>query len=163
MLTVRNVTVGEIDRVMEIFDIARSFMRKSGNMTQWINGYPDRETTASDIACGKLYAVCDGDHLCGVFFFDICEDKTYNYIEDGQWLNDKPYGVIHRVGSDGSRKGVLSAAVDFAFGKIGNIKIDTHSDNKVMQHLLLKSGFQKCGTIYIEDGSPRVAFQKSLT
>ena len=162
MLTVRPVTARETDRAMEIFDIARSFMRQNGNMTQWINGYPGRDMVERDITDGKMYAVFCGDEMCGVFFFDICRDPTYNYIENGQWLNDKPYGVIHRIGSDGRFRGVLAAALDFAFGKINNIKIDTHSDNTVMQHLLEKYGFQKCGTIYIEDGSPRVAFQKTV-
>jgi RimJ/RimL family protein N-acetyltransferase len=46
--------------------------------------------------------------------------------------------------------------------QIPNIRIDTHRDNAIMQHLLEKNGFVKCGIIYVEDGSPRIAYQKRL-
>ena len=45
--------------------------------------------------------------------------------------------------------------------KIQHLRIDTHENNKVMQHLILKNGFEKCGIIYVDDGSPRVAFEKN--
>lgn len=31
---------------------------------------------------------------------------------------------------------------------------------QIMQHLICKNGFQKCGIIYVEDGSPRIAYEK---
>lgn len=40
------------------------------------------------------------------------------------------------------------------------MRIDTHENNKVMQHLIKKNGFQECGIIYVEDGSPRIAYEK---
>ena len=41
------------------------------------------------------------------------------------------------------------------------MRIDTHTDNKVMQKLLTKLGFQRCGIIYvIEDNYPRYAYEK---
>ena len=36
----------------------------------------------------------------------------------------------------------------------------THADNKIMQHLLEKNGFTRCGVIHVRDGSPRFAYQK---
>ena len=45
-----------------------------------------------------------------------------------------------------------------------SLRADTHADNKIMQHLLEKNGFTKCGIIHVEDGTPRIAYQKmSLT
>jgi hypothetical protein len=42
------------------------------------------------------------------------------------------------------------------------MRIDTHGDNKVMQHLVTKLGFVHCGTIYVEeDDYPRLAFEKT--
>ena len=44
------------------------------------------------------------------------------------------------------------------------VRADTHADNKIMQHLLEENGFTKCGIIHVEDGTPRIAYQKmSLT
>ena len=70
-----------------------------------------------------------------------------------------PYGVIHRVAGDGSG-GILKAVIQFADEKSGYLRIDTHSDNYVMQKALTKYGFQKCGIIFVEDGSPRIAFDR---
>ena len=39
------------------------------------------------------------------------------------------------------------------------MRIDTHEDNKIMQHLIEKNGFSKRGIIFKDDGSPRVAFE----
>ena len=158
-MTVKTATLSDIDRILEIYDIARSFMRKNGNMTQWINGYPDRVTVTDDVKKGKCYIVLSEEKVCGAFYFNIYDDPTYRYIE-GKWLNSEEYGVIHRIGSDGTTHGVLETAIDFAFRHTDNVRIDTHEDNTVMQHLLLKFGFTRCGIIYIEDGSPRVAFHK---
>ena len=41
-----------------------------------------------------------------------------------------------------------------------SLRADTHEDNKIMQHLLEKNGFVRCGIIHVEDGTPRVAYQK---
>ena len=49
-------------------------------------------------------------------------------------------------------------------GALRELRADTHADNKIMQHLLEKNGFTKCGIIHVEDGTPRIAYQKmSLT
>lgn len=38
------------------------------------------------------------------------------------------------------------------------IRIDTHSDNVIMHHLLAKHGFTCCGIIRLSSGAPRAAF-----
>lgn len=50
----------------------------------------------------------------------------------------------------------------WAFTQIDSIRIDTHRDNKPMQHLLNKNGFRYCGIIYLEDGDERLAYQRCL-
>ena len=78
----------------------------------------------------------------------------------GQWLNDKPYGVIHRIASDGKTKGIGSFCVNWVVSQCGNVRIDTHRDNVVMQNMLKKNGFQYCGIIHIENGEERLAYQR---
>ena len=41
-----------------------------------------------------------------------------------------------------------------------NVKGDTHEDNYVMQKVFEKNGFRRCGIIYVEDGTPRIAYQR---
>ena len=96
-----------------------------------------------------------------VFAFILGEDPTYQVIENGAWPNHKPYGTIHRIGSDQTRRGVLSKALDFALQFTDEVRADTHEDNKPMQHTLAKNGFIRCGIIYLENGDPRIAYQYS--
>ena len=68
--------------------------------------------------------------------------------------------MAHRVASAGRCKGVGAFCLNWAFEQSGNLRIDTHHDNKPMQNLLNKLGFEYCGIIYLENGEPRLAFQK---
>jgi len=44
---------------------------------------------------------------------------------------------------------------------IWHLRIDTHRDNKIMQHNLTKHGFSYCGVIYLASGDERLAYQRS--
>lgn len=169
MNRVRPATANDLDDIMAIYDIGRQTMRANGNTAQWVGGYPTRSMIADDIDQGACYVVEDDAETCGahadrppvhgVFFFALGEDPTYATIEDGAWLNDEPYGVIHRVSSDGKTRGILASAVQFATEQTSNVRIDTHADNTIMQAALAKAGFTPCGTVYCHDGTPRIAFQ----
>ena len=61
----------------------------------------------------------------------------------------------------GTEKGVGQFCLDWAFAQCGHLRIDTHTDNVVMQNLLSKLGFKKCGIIHVvEDNYPRYAYEK---
>jgi predicted GNAT family N-acyltransferase len=75
------------------------------------------------------------------------------------WLDHSPYGTIHRVAGDGSG-GIFTAVLQFAMEQNPHMRIDTHAYNIVMQHVLEKHGFQRTGIIYLEDGYPRIAFER---
>ena len=147
----------DLDEIERIYAYARQFMIQSGNPTQWVNGYPWRDLLEEDIRCGTLYVAEDNNGLYGVFVFVIGEDPTYGYIEDGAWISDKPYGTIHRIAS--CKSGVFSEALLFCRNKCSHIRVDTHADNKPMQHLAEKYGFSRRGIIYVEDGTPRIAYE----
>ena len=89
-------------------------------------------------------------------------DPTYACIYDGEWQNANPYFVIHRVASMAGVHGIMRAVLDYAFTLTDTIRIDTHEDNRTMRALLEKYGFVYCGVIFLENGDPRLAFQKSL-
>ena len=103
----------------------------------------------------------ENGELVGVFAFIIGPDPTYAEIWDGDgWLNDEPYGTIHRIASNGKTKGIFETCVAYCETLIDNIRIDTHADNAPMQHLIRKNGFTRCGIIRIADGTLRTAFHK---
>lgn len=143
--------------------MARHYMRVNGNLTQWVNGYPSRELVIGDIDHGVSYVGVDEDgELVMAFAFIIGDDPTYALIEDGAWLNQLPYGTIHRLGSTGKYGGILRECVNFCFTKINNLRLDTHSDNKPMQRAAERLGFMRCGIICCQDGTPREAYQLTL-
>lgn len=160
-LNVRNALPDDLERVMEIFDIARCFMRSHGNASQWIGGYPDRRLMCGEIDSGHCFVICNGEAVVGTFCLIFGDDPTYRLIEDGQWRNDAPYGTIHRLASDGSVKGIGHRCFEYCYSLLEDLRADTHSDNIPMQKLLEKEGFVRCGVIHLEDGSPRIAYQKS--
>ena len=151
----------DLEVILEIYARARDFMKQTGNANQWKNVYPTVETVENDIKQENLYVICEDNEIHAVFAFIPGIDPTYNEI-DGQWLNDKPYAAMHRVASAGKMKGMLHECVKYALTQCDNIKIDTHHDNKVMQHQLEKEGFIRCGIIKLLNGEPRIAYQKEM-
>lgn len=158
-MEIRKAMAEDLPTILEIYEIARQFMCSYGNPYQWSGcGYPSSELLENDIEKEQLYVLESEDGIEGVFMYNVGPDPTYLEI-DGEWLNDEPYSVIHRIASRGRKKGVLKMAVCFATGMSGNIKIDTHEQNVVMQNALAGLGFHKCGIIYLENGDPRIAYQ----
>ena len=104
-MQIRRGKAEEIDKIMRIYEQARAFMRKNGNATQWDKGYPSRELILKEIEQGCQY-VCEEEEAI-VAVFSLCggPDPTYEKIWDGQWLNQSPYHVLHRLASSGERKG----------------------------------------------------------
>ena len=156
---IRRAKNEDLDRVTEIYQIARNYMKGNGNPTQWGDWYPSREIVEDDIKRKQLYVYLEDEVIHGVFVFFIGEEPTYEYIRDGAWKTNAPYGVIHRVASDGEKRGVFGQCLRFSMERMDHIRIDTHHNNHTMQHVIEKNGFEKCGTIYVEDGSPRIAYQ----
>lgn len=163
-MELRIATAEDLVRIMKIIDAARQIMRENGNTTQWINGYPSKELILNDIASGNGFVCIENNELVGYFCFikGIHPEPTYTIIENGTWLNDKPYGVVHRLASDGTVKGVAKACFDYCFSQIDNVRVDTNHNNLPMQNFFKKYGFNYCGTIYVDDGSPRDAFQMEV-
>jgi hypothetical protein len=163
-MNIRAAIPSDLDTIMPIIDEARNIMRESGNMTQWANGYPSREVILTDIANEAAFVCLMDNEVVGYFCFLAGEnpEPTYDVIEGGNWLNHNPYGVIHRLASGRKAKGIAHAAFEFAFSKTGTIRVDTHHDNIHMKNFLNKNGFSYCGVIYVNDGTPRDAFQKTI-
>ena len=158
---IRLAATRDLDDILRVYDKARAFMRTSGNMLQWVNGYPQRDLLEADIEKGQLFVIEEDGKLHGVFAFILGDDPTYAYIEDGKWPNTKPYGTIHRIGTDGTIHGAVQMARDYALQFTDEVRADTHADNNPMQHTLTKNGFVRCGIIYLENGDPRIAYQYS--
>lgn len=167
-MKIRKTESKDISAIMEIINQAKAYFKSQG-VDQWQTGYPNAESIQVDIDSDESYVLLDEDIIVGTSMLSFGREATYDMIEGGEWLTAGPSAVIHRLAIDDKRKGQNIAGVLLAcFEKICvekgiiSIKIDTHKGNKSMQEFLKKQGFTYCGVIYLEDGAPRVAFEKVL-
>ena len=160
-MRIRTAVAADLSAILTIYADARAYMRENGNPSQWGDGYPSEELVRSDLAAERCYVCEEEGELLGVFCYFEGEDPTYATIFDGAWLNDRPYGVIHRIAVARHRRGVASFCFAYCLARCKNLKIDTHRENLPMQRSLAKNGFSACGTIYLANGDPRIAYQKS--
>lgn len=158
-MEIRRAEGSDLCEIMRIYRAAKAFMDASGNPTQWTNGYPSEQIVQSDIAREKLYVIREDGEVHAVFYFAIEEEPVYRRIDHGAWRSNAPYGVIHRVASDGTLRGVMKCCVAFCREQIANLRIDTHQNNLPMQRALEREGFLRCGIVYLESGDERIAYQ----
>ena len=165
-MKLKKAAVRNIPRIMELIDQAKEFLRQSG-VDHWQGPYPDLARIEKDVAGGKGL-------LCvqqGVTVGDLCRDfegdPAYEALQ-GLWLSDRPYAVVHRLAIDNSYKGQGLATLAFTLAEercraagIYSLRVDTDGVNRIMQHILQKSGYQYCGTICF-DNSEKIAFEKLL-
>lgn len=156
---IRLATMQDIPILVDLYHQARLFMRAHGNQEQWADGHPKEEDLTEDIAKKQLYVYEYQGQIEGAFVFFIGKDPTYQIIENGHWLNDETYGVVHKVASRQRIHGVGHKILTYVFSQIKNVRMDTHADNYPMQKLLEKHGFVHVGTIYLADGQSRLAYQ----
>ena len=164
----RKATVNDINNIMKIINDAKAYF-KDMSIDQWQNGYPNEEVIKNDIDNNNSYVLEREGEIVATAMFAIEREKTYDNIYDGKWLTEGEYAVIHRIAVDNKFKGlklgaeIVKNAIEICKNKgIESIKIDTHKDNNSMQKFLLNNGFKYCGVIYLEDKSPRIAFEKKI-
>ncbi len=157
-MEIRESTQNDVEEILHLFDIARAYMAAHGNASQWIDGYPGRDLLLRDIANGDSYVMLEAEHIVGTFTFIIGDEPSYQIITDGAWHHALPYGTIHRLASDGKAKGIARACFDFCTSQISYVRIDTHKNNQTMQAAIRKYGFRECGTVYMQNGTERTAF-----
>ena len=161
--TIRKATLSDMAAIMGVMMAAKQIMRSTGNIHQWHDGYPSEEVIASDIEKDGGFVIDDDGKVIAYFAYLQSPEPTYDVIYDGQWLNDElPYHVIHRIASYPGVHHVFRDIMDFAFTEVNNIRIDTHRDNHIMQHNIMKHGFTYCGIIHLGSGDERLAYQKII-
>jgi ribosomal protein S18 acetylase RimI-like enzyme len=166
-MNIRKAEKKDINDIVIIIKQAKNYFKKNG-IPQWQGEYPNEIDIEDDIQKQGGYCVIEDNEVIAYSFVSEYEDPNYSYIE-GSWLNDEPYVVIHRtcVKETIKGRGVATSFVTYAKkickdNGLRNIRVDTHEKNISMQRMLEKNGFVKTGIIYVEDGSPRYAYQLVL-
>ena len=169
-MIIRQANVNDIDALMALFGEARATIAALG-IDQWQNGYPSLAVVSEDVTLNRSYVVEIDGAVVGTFVLILDGEPTYDRIYDGQWGTGETdhYVAIHRVAVSVARRGsgISTAIINYAaevacsMGR-ASLRIDTHRGNAVMRRMLEKHGFVHCGSIYLENGDHRVAYEKIL-
>ncbi|MEE1252546.1 MAG: GNAT family N-acetyltransferase [Bacteroidales bacterium] len=162
----RKPTFDEVDNIVEIINCAIKRLGDAG-ISQWQNGYPNKEVVLQDIANGVGRVLCKEEKILAYGALVYTGEKAYNDLEGGEWiLQTQNYATIHRacvsdscVG-EGYGKLFMIFAENEAKQKADSIRIDTHPDNKIMQGLVASLHYKYCGKVMYE--SVRLAYEKVL-
>lgn len=159
-MILRKAHMNEAEQCYACIEDAKAYQHSLG-FAQWHAGYPTLARVREDIEKDIGYVFEDGEVIGYCAIAD--EEPAYDSIE-GAWKTDRPYLVVHRMAFSQKAQGKGLSKEAFACIRqlcaekgIGAIRIDTHDDNKVMQHILSREGFVHCGTIYYD--GPRLAFE----
>lgn len=158
-MKIRKAEAQDVTGVAAIYDSARKLMRRRG-IPQWQDGCPGLAEAEMEQARGTLYVCEDAGEIVGAFAFSEGPDITYAHIEDGAWLCDDPYWVVHRFAVSRAGADVGARMLEWAYEGHDNVRIDTHELNVPMRRLLVRHGFRLCGVIHLLSGAPRFAYQR---
>jgi len=168
-LVFEKATIADVPQIGALFEQGRAFLQAQG-IDQWQRKHSPRAAVAeADIAAGNGYVLRTpegGIAAYAALIFGI--DPGYVHI-DGSWLADLPYCAIHRVVTNAQYRGQgiakqLLHHCHLTAKALGAqaVRIDTHADNKIMQRVILGSGYQYCGVIQTEAGDARNAYEMLL-
>ena len=65
--SVRKAKSEDLAVIEKIYAYARGFMASTGNPNQWGTSHPPVDQLREDIRQGRLYTVCAGEEIHGVF------------------------------------------------------------------------------------------------
>ena len=120
-MEIRSTEIKDLPLVMEIYDYAVPLCVQP-EILSMIDGYPSEVLIRQEIEDGHSFVCIDEQgEILGTFCFILGDDPTYQQIYEGAWLNDEPYGVIHRLATNGKQKGVSEACLDWCFQRWPNV------------------------------------------
>jgi len=155
----RKTTLQDLPTVSKIIDSAKAFLKSQG-IDQWQDGYPALPDLQSDVTNQIGYVLIIDGQIAGTAALLHDHDKNYDVINDGSWLGpeDAKYTAIHRIAmspnfrgqhlSEKMISGMLTLSSQLGYQQV---RIDTHPDNKLMQHLIIKSGFIYRGNVLMDE------------
>ena len=122
-------------------------------------GYKSINHVGEELCGDHVDVVEENGNVVATFMFSLDGEPTYAKIYEGEWLNDAPYGVIHRIAVAEQGRGIIGFCIDECFKHCQNLRIDTHRDNIPMQRALKKFGFSYAGIIHLASGDERLAYE----
>jgi len=93
--TIRKSTANDVSLIMDFIRQGRAKMIAAGNVNQWSDKHPSRQTIEKDIAQGASYLLCENDTPIATFALLAGPEPTYSYTrvrDKTRFLNDDYQG-----------------------------------------------------------------------
>ncbi|WP_125979788.1 GNAT family N-acetyltransferase [Loigolactobacillus iwatensis] len=161
----------DLPAIMTIINEAKAYLKEQG-VDQWQHGYPYEEDMINDVKAGLNYVLIRDDDIVGTATLQQGMDDNYKVIDHGSWQGaaDAQYTSIHRIAVSANYRGqhlsetmitnLLTVSLELGYT---DVRIDTHPENKGMQHVIVQNGFTYRGIIYMhEPKEERYAYQLLL-
>ncbi|KAA9302167.1 MULTISPECIES: GNAT family N-acetyltransferase [Aerococcus] len=167
-LAYRKANLEDLDAIESILAASIQYLADQG-VDQWQNGEVTIAHIRSAIEADQAYVFLGEGGEILAFLVLADEDPAYDHLASGAWQTEPPYYAIHRVmiSLDQRGKGLSQAlfqtvkALARAAGK-RSLRVDTHPDNRVMQHILEREGFCRTGSTYLSNGGFRWTYDYAL-
>jgi GNAT superfamily N-acetyltransferase len=155
------------DWIIRQIDGCRKQMATHGS-GQWQGKEPSLETIEDDILHQRYYLLFVNNQPCGGASL-MSHEPAYDHLQEGQWLNQDPYIVIHRFFIAPSFQGqqlskILLNQIEQQVKKqlIHNIRLDTHAFNLPMRGLLSRQQYLEVGRAWLPQAGERLVYHKVL-
>lgn len=166
----RRATYDDLSGILTVIKDAQEYLRYQG-IDQWQDGFPNETTILEDIRNHISFVYVEEDQIIGYMALNLGVEVSYHKIYDGKFrCNTHSYLTIHRTAITQSHRGRGLSSKMFQLAQqiavdngMESIRIDTHRDNKLMQHLAMKHGFEYCGVILLQrSNSERFVYERVL-
>lgn len=155
-------------RLTEMLNAAIQFLADQG-IDQWQNASVSITDLDQAIADQEAYVWEDSNGQVQAFWVLAAHDPYYQTLSSGTWRSTGPYLAIRRfmVAKESKGQGlaqqIFKAIEEISRDQgVNTLRIDTHPDNQIMQHLILKAGFSLTGETVVGDGGRRLTYDKLL-
>ncbi|WP_349641609.1 GNAT family N-acetyltransferase [Eupransor demetentiae] len=154
----RRAKARDMDTIVSILQSAKGYLKAQG-IDQWQSDYPNHETIQTDMDNHQAFVLICGDEVAGYAAAFEGEDPIYTALEDGSWLVDgHDYASLHRVAISDKFRGqklaarFMTALISYFYAQgARDFRIDTHPGNLPMQKVIANNGFEKRGTVHMEE------------
>lgn len=158
----------DVLEILTIFTQTKAFFREQ-KIDQWQGNYPGIPEIRLDIALKQCYVAVEKELILGVIVLSLNPETSYDSLIGGAWNSQEPYTVIHRLAINNDYQGrgtslkLLAYVEEVTLGLDRQvIRTDTHESNDGMRYILTKTGYRNTGRLFLDDGSPRIGYDKLL-
>lgn len=173
----RKATHADYERIMEILEQGHRSLKELG-IVEGLKKYPSARRVMKSIRARTCYVIGNENEIIGLFALELTEDPHYQAALDGSWLAEgsdqgPEYAALHWVNVAEEARGAgvglfILEEADRLARELGKTSVcaDIYPTNEPMRALMLKHGYQECGTIrikdYLEREKKRSVFEKLL-